>query len=256
MKNILCAILLTMCFMPTTMLPQEKSLNNYKYVIVPIKFDFITENDQYKLNSLTEFLFEKYGFTAILEGEKFPEDLILNPCSALNAEVHSDSGMFSFLTKVNIVLKNCNQQVVFESKEGKSKLKDREFAYQEALRDAFLSIEALNYSYSAPERTNSGNSEKPVETATITEETENPRTDLILTKDGQTFLLEKQEKGFLLKNETSKNTSAHLYVTSRGNYIYRSQNHNGTAYFDEKGNLVVEYFDGKEEKMKTIIFRR
>ncbi|HET8837617.1 MAG TPA: hypothetical protein VFM82_01325, partial [Flavobacteriaceae bacterium] len=98
MKNILCIILFTMCFMPKTMLAQEKSPNDYKYVIVPKKFDFLTENDQYKLNSLTEFLFEKYGFTAILEGEKFPDDLIKNPCSALNADVHSDSGMFSFLS--------------------------------------------------------------------------------------------------------------------------------------------------------------
>ena len=40
----------------------QSNLNDYKYVIVPNKFDFLKENDQYQLNSLAAFLFEKYGF--------------------------------------------------------------------------------------------------------------------------------------------------------------------------------------------------
>ncbi len=30
------------------------NLNNYKYVLVPKKFDFLKEADQYQLNSLTK----------------------------------------------------------------------------------------------------------------------------------------------------------------------------------------------------------
>ena len=47
-----------------------QSLNDYKYVIVPGKFDFLKESDKYQLNSLTKFLFEKYGFEAYLERSK------------------------------------------------------------------------------------------------------------------------------------------------------------------------------------------
>src|SRR5690606_34630812 len=105
------------------------------------------EPDKYQLNSMTVFLFNKYGFEAIMEGEALPEDLKKNPCSALHADVLSDSGMFSMITKVKVVLKNCTQQTLFESKEGRSKLKEYKFSFQEALRDAFTSIEMLNYKY-------------------------------------------------------------------------------------------------------------
>ena len=39
----------------------QTNLNNYKYVIVPKKYDFLKEEDQFRLNGLTKFLFEKYG---------------------------------------------------------------------------------------------------------------------------------------------------------------------------------------------------
>ncbi len=53
----------------------QSNLNNYKYVIVPKKYDFLKEKDQYQLNSLTEFLFNKYGFQAFMEGANYPEDI-------------------------------------------------------------------------------------------------------------------------------------------------------------------------------------
>ncbi len=242
--------LFILCILCSFISLHSQNVNQYKYVIVPIKYDFLLTNDQYKLNSLTEFLFEKYGFIAILEGEKFPEDMVNNPCSALNADVLSDSGMFSFVTKVTLVLKNCNQQIIFESKEGQSKLKDRKFGYQEALRDAFSSIEALHYSYSAPSEVDSSNLKKEVEKIEIKEESKNPETNSIFHKDGISYLLEKQANGFLIKNQVSKDTIAHLNKTSRGDYIFRSKNSNGTAYFDEKGNLMVEYFDVGKATMK------
>ena len=41
----------------------QSNLNDYKYVLVPEKFDFLKSNDQYQLNSLTKFLLQKKGFT-------------------------------------------------------------------------------------------------------------------------------------------------------------------------------------------------
>ena len=52
-----------------------------------------------------------------------------------------------FITKLKIELVNCNNEVIFTSKEGKSKEKDYKKAYHEALRNAFQSISELNYSY-------------------------------------------------------------------------------------------------------------
>lgn len=251
-KPILFLLIFVLGFVFTTIHAQD--VNSYKYVIVPIKYDFLNEKDQYQLNSLTEFLFKKHGFTAILEGEEFPNDLLNNRCAALNAEVISESGgMFSFVTKIKIRLKNCNNQVVFESKEGRSRLKKYKFACQEALRDAFSSVEALNYSYSEkPEILAKKGSEKAIPAENQKLEKSNEPSYFL--KNGVEYTLEKQEKAFVLKKSGNENPVAFLNETSSGNFIYRSEKINGSAYFDATGNLIVEYFDEQEGKMKKWVF--
>lgn len=123
----------------------QTSLNNYKYVVVPNKFDFLKEQDQYQLNSLTQFLFNKYGFIALMEGSNYPEDALKNRCLVLKSNLLKDGSMFK--TKLAVELKNCNDQVVFTSEVGESREKEYHRAYNEAVRGAFKSIEALNYKY-------------------------------------------------------------------------------------------------------------
>ena len=65
------------CIMTLSIVGQSK-INNYKYVIVPSKFEFLKKKDQYQTSSLTKFLFEKYGFNAYLDSDKLPEDLNKN----------------------------------------------------------------------------------------------------------------------------------------------------------------------------------
>jgi len=123
----------------------QNSLNDYKYVIVPNKYDLFKEADKYQLNSLTKFLFEKHGFTAIMQDDNYPKDMQNNRCLALHSDLVTSSGMFK--TKLQVVLKDCNDQVVYESIIGETREKDFAIAFNLALRDAFKSFEAVNYTY-------------------------------------------------------------------------------------------------------------
>jgi hypothetical protein len=124
----------------------SQSVNDYKYVIVPEKFDFLKEKDEYQLNSLTTFLFNKYGFEAYVEkASNLPLDYKRNGCNTLRADIVESSGMLR--TKLQVKLIDCNDAVVFVSEEGSSKLKEYKKSYHEALRRAFESIEELNYAY-------------------------------------------------------------------------------------------------------------
>ena len=38
---------------------QIEKLNDYKYVIIPEKFDFVNESDKYQTSSLTKFLLKR-----------------------------------------------------------------------------------------------------------------------------------------------------------------------------------------------------
>ncbi len=127
----------------------QNNLNSYKYILVPKQFEFQRSADQYQLNSLAKFLFEKSGFTVLFTDENFPADLASNSCLALKAKVNNDSGMFS--TKMNVVLTDCTNQIVFSTQDGKSKEKDYKTAFHEALRMAFADIENLKYAYDGSE---------------------------------------------------------------------------------------------------------
>ena len=142
------SLIVIACFIVSNVFSQT-NLNQYKYVVVPNKFDFLNEADQYQLNSLTKFLFEKYGFATLKEGENYPEDMVKNRCLALKSDVLKDSGIFK--TKLTVELKDCNDRTVFTSEVGESREKEYKMAYNEALRDAFKSIEALNYKYQPSE---------------------------------------------------------------------------------------------------------
>ncbi len=123
----------------------QTNLNNYKYVLVPKKFDFLKEADQYQLNSLTKFLLEKENFTAIFDDKDFPEDLAKDRCLALEANVIDDSGLFK--TKLTVQLEDCRKNILFTSRQGDSKEKEYQKAYFESLREAFQSFKTINYEY-------------------------------------------------------------------------------------------------------------
>jgi hypothetical protein len=123
----------------------QTNINNYKYVIVPEKFDFLKENNQYGLNTAAKLLLEEKGFTALLSNEELPAEVAANKCNALTTEVTQKKGLF--VTNLTLLLKDCQGNVIFKSKEGKSREKEYITAYQLALRDAFTSLNDVPYKY-------------------------------------------------------------------------------------------------------------
>lgn len=117
----------------------QKSIKDYKYIIVPKQYEFQKTEDQHQINSLTKFLFEKEDFIVFFSDESFPEELALNACSALKAIVNDESGMLS--TKVTISLVDCYNKAIYTTPEGRSKIKDYKKGYHDAIRKAFVGIQ-------------------------------------------------------------------------------------------------------------------
>lgn len=149
MKNKIVLLFITAVLAWNTAKAQT-NINDYKYVIVPNTFDFLREPDQYRLNTLTKLLFEKHGFTTIMEKDTFPDEAISNGCLALHADVLKESGVFN--SKLKIELKDCQNNIVFVSNIGKSKEKSYEVAYNLALREAFKSFDTFKYQYKENEK--------------------------------------------------------------------------------------------------------
>lgn len=139
------AVLILLAFLALSSVYSQQSLNDYKYIIVPKKFDFLKEADEYKINSLTKFLFEKYNFEALMEDETLPNDYGKNNCLGLKTDVLKESNMFK--TKLRVQLKNCKNEVVYISNQGESRDKNYKVAYNEALRNAFNNFESVDYKF-------------------------------------------------------------------------------------------------------------
>ncbi len=116
----------------------QSKLNNYSYVIVPERYDFLSEKDEFQLNSITKFLLNKYGFNAYFEDE-LPK--IISRCDGLKVSVENDGGFI--YTKLAVIFKDCDGNEIYRSPQGKSKIKDFRQAYSQALRRAFEHVKRL-----------------------------------------------------------------------------------------------------------------
>ena len=133
-------------------------LNNYKYIVVPTKFDIFKKENQFQTSTLIKYLLTNEGYNAVYNNA-LPIDLMGNPCLALRMNLVDDSSLFS--TKVKLSLVDCNGAVIFETQEGSTKVKEYKQAYKEAISEAFGSLRGLNYTYEPREN------EKAPETVTI-----------------------------------------------------------------------------------------
>jgi hypothetical protein len=121
------------------------TLNGYKYVVVPRQFEFTRMDNEYGLNTTTRQLLENKGFVVFWTDEKLPMGQIGNGCNVLKVEVTQRKAMFT--TNLTLMLKDCQGNVVFKGKEGKSREKEFPIAYDEALRNAFASLNDFAYHY-------------------------------------------------------------------------------------------------------------
>ena len=121
-----------------------QSINDYKAVIIPLKYEFMKSDNQYRLATLTKFNLEKAGFEAYYVNEEKPMGLG-DRCGLLDLDVVNQKAFLT--TKLYIVFKDCFGKIVYQSEIGLSREKSYDVAYSEALNKAFESVIALDYKY-------------------------------------------------------------------------------------------------------------
>ena len=124
---------------------QKINLDKYQYIVVADKFDYLKKADQHQTSSLTKFLLKKKGYKVFLSNETLPEEIVSNRCLSLFASVKDESSMLS--VKSVIEIKDCYGKVVYTSGVGRSKYKAYKKAYQEAIREAYNTMEDFECSY-------------------------------------------------------------------------------------------------------------
>jgi len=207
-----------------------QSVNDYKYVILPNKFDFQKTDNQYNLSTLAKLMLEKYGFVAYFENSQKPDELALDRCKALHANVEKIAGFLN--TNLVITLKDCHGNTLFTSATGKSKAKDYRVAYNEAFRDAARSFDGLNYNYN-----------RAVTPAPSTAETAATSVEAqVSSRTSGTLFAQPIPNGYQLVDSTPK-VVLRIYKTSNpDSYTAISDKNNGLVF--KKGDeWYFEYYE-------------
>ncbi len=217
----------------------SQSVNDYQYVIVPAKFDFSSKTDQYRLNTLTKLLLQKYNFKAFLSTDSIPNEIANSNCKKLYADLVKDNGLLN--VKIKIVLKDCREKVVYETAFGKSNEKELNIAYNQALREAAKSFDQLDYKY------NGKNGIGPVTPAVYKTEDLSERIDesslAITTSNPKTFYFAQPIANGYQIVDTEPKVIMKLYTTSQKNvFIAVKGTINGTV-ISKNEQWFFEYYD-------------
>jgi hypothetical protein len=253
----------------------QKSASDYSYVVVPELYEFLFEEDQHQLNSMTKFLFNKYGFNAY-----FPSELPnVKRCDGLQAEV---IGKPSFTyTKITIILKDCYGEEIFRSEEGRSKYKEYKKSYQDALRKAFVSVAELEVNQKEIITYKDNKTNQPDDPSVdVIDEMQSPDENINEERasigvasgttvmavaianlpedkftsyelDGKSYLLRKTSEGYsfyeesenasnglLLKGSIMVKGSSAVYTSSEGKEFDAGFNANGDLIIESSGSLI------------------
>ena len=122
----------------------SQTVNDYKAVIIPAKYDFQKEENQYRLQTITKVNLQKANFQAFYANETIPAEFP-DRCSLLYFDVKKENALLT--TKLYIVFKDCYGTAIFQSAIGKSREKEFETAFVDALNKAFNFVYELEYAY-------------------------------------------------------------------------------------------------------------
>lgn len=224
-----------------------QNLNDYSYVIIPDHFEFQAEPHQYKLNEMTKFYFDKYGFNAFLSTEKpnAPE------CDGLYANVEQIWVLVG--SRLEIVLKDCEGVEVYRSDKGRSNYKEFEKNYQDALRNAFSSIRMLQVKQPPLDATKSLKNQVGISDPSVYRKTEKPsfeenflpsKTLTAYTSENQGYLLRKTHEGYSLFKETETVESGlqligKIVQSPTELFFSGTEGKEGKAVFQENGTLII-----------------
>lgn len=222
-----------------------QSVNDYKYVIVPAKFDFLKNPNQYNMNALTKSLLEKYGFVVFYDTENLPAEVSDYNCNKLYADVTSNGGFMK--TKIQVKLKDCKGNVLFATQEGQSREKEYQISYTMALRDTSKSFDELQYKYngsgisverSTIKTTNDG--------TTIKQEIIPTKATAVADTSGkETFFAQPVPNGYQLVDSTPK-VVMKIYNTSTKDTFIAEKGELRGLLKNDNGNWIFEYYlDGK-----------
>lgn len=240
-------VLLIVLFIGITAFAQ-KDLNTYKYIVIPSKFDFQKEANEYGVNLLLKYKFQQLGFETYLDTDDLPEILRTNTCLYAYPVLHTSSNMFKTITSIEMF--NCSNKSLFKTQQGISSSKNIKVSYNEAIRKSLKSFGDYRLEYT------------PVkEELVIKENNQLVNSKVVRLDDNEVIsenrlnngsfnykeqeykLIKKSFMFFEIQNKNTKDIVGKMIASDlkKGVYHIEFNSRIGFCYYGENENIIMEF---------------
>ncbi len=183
------------------------SQENYKYIVIPKKFNFFKNANEYSLNEITRSFFVNEGYEVFYSDDELPVELSENRCQALYIDAIEDSKIF--VTKIYFEVKDCRNTLMIKSEIGTSREKNFQKAYNESFKESLSSLKGkINFKKNTLNDNELSDSLKVILTkksATVVANTVNDDSLFIIpTSTGYKLVNDKPEIIFILNRTTDE----------------------------------------------------
>ena len=218
------------------------SINSFaqqnKAIIISNKYEFQKEKNTYNINNMLKAILVSNNYQVFFEDEVLPAEIAQNRCNALTGVLLDISNLF--VTKLKFQILDCNNNLLFETEEVRTKEKDIQNAYIETIK--LLSPELKKYSGTVIQEKDVVATPELDETLKISEFKTYLNCKLRQTLgDPVTEVLDSNNNLLLLLQKTK---NSNVFIASRDNVIgvfTKSGNKSVFEYYFEGNYMVEEY---------------
>jgi hypothetical protein len=118
--------ILVLVFLSFTSFAQQN-----KVIIISNKYEFQKVKNTYNINNMLKAILVSNSYQVFFDDEELPKEIAQNKCNALTGVLIDNSNMF--LTKLKFQIRDCQNKLLFETAEVKTREKDIQNAYIETV---------------------------------------------------------------------------------------------------------------------------
>jgi hypothetical protein len=223
------------------------SFGQKQIILISNKYEFQKEPNSNNINNMLKAILVSNNYQVYFEEEVLPLEIAQNKCNALKGILVDKSNVF--LTKVKFQIKDCQNNLLFETAEVRSKEKDIQLGFMESIK--LLSPELKKYKPVVISPKEVVVETKPAEVESIVA-TERP-----LVSEFKTFLNCKKEEVFngfhvtiirnpegfeLLTMQKTKNPNIFIAFKEDANGVFTLNRNKGIfEYYNGDTYMVEEY---------------
>ncbi len=226
----------------------QKELNAYRYVVIPSKFDFQKEANEYGINLLLKYKFQKLGFETYLDTDVLPEILRVNTCLITYPVLHVKNNMFKTVTSIELL--NCNKESLFKTQSGTSTSKNTKVSYNEAIRKSLKSFGDYKLDYSpvnedvvVSEKEKIEENEHVKQIADSNTPEDKLNTGNFIYKNQKYKLIKKSFMLFEIQKLNSNEIVGNMIASGikKGIFHIKLNDKIGFCYYGENENMIMEF---------------